>query len=140
MGAGRAHPFVLVVDVGRGIEGALPSARPVERAGPPLSVDLPDVAGDNFIARRRAIAVLGKQAAGEAVEVTPGQQELIDRWVERLEIPTERMNALANARAETLRDELSSRTGIEAERIFIAEPIVPDRPGIEVKISSHVAD
>jgi hypothetical protein len=101
--------------------------------------DLPDVAGDNFIARRRAIAVLRKQAAGEAVEVAPGQQVLIDRWVERLEIPTERMNALANARAETLRDELAGRTGIEADRIFISEPLVPERPGIEVEISSREA-
>ena len=134
----RAHPGLTVNLHGRAgedDEDLVARAILLERAA--TGNDLPDVAGDNFIARRRAIGVLEKQAAGEEVEVGAGQQALIDRWVERLVIPPERMQALGNSRAETLQGELSGRTGIDAERIFIGEPVVPGSPGIEVELGSR---
>src|ERR1700739_2166087 len=44
--ARRAHPLVFVVDLGRRIESPLQPARPIERGGTPLAVDLPVRFGD----------------------------------------------------------------------------------------------
>src|SRR5258705_7510444 len=44
--AGRAHAFVLVVDVGRCAERLLEAARAIERRRPPQAIDVTDLVGD----------------------------------------------------------------------------------------------
>ena len=52
VGASRAHPLVLVEDLGRGVEGALEPAGPHQRAGPPQPQHVEDPAGDVHVALR----------------------------------------------------------------------------------------
>ena len=90
----------------------------VERAG--QGEALPDLEGAGFFARRRLFGALEKRARGDAVELSTDDQALLARYVGGLEVPAERMTALAQKRAETVRDALVTQKGVAAARLELA--------------------
>ena len=89
----------------------------IERVGGGES--LPDLEGAGFFARRRLFGALEKRARGDAAELSPDDQALLARYVEKQVVPAERMTALARQRAEKVRDALVSQNGVEATRLQV---------------------
>jgi hypothetical protein len=91
--------------------------------------DLPQVEDAGFLARRRVAGALASRGRGESEELSPEDQALLERYKTALQIPPERLAALARRRAEVVRDALASH-GIDARRLEIAEPGEADAPGV----------
>jgi hypothetical protein len=91
--------------------------------------DLPQVEDAGFLARRRVAGALASRGRGESEELSPEDQALLERYKTALQIPPERLAALARRRAEVVRDALASH-GIDARRLELAEPGEADAPGV----------
>jgi hypothetical protein len=95
--------------------------------------DLPQVEDAGFLARRRVAGALAARGRAEAEELSPEDQALLERYKAALQIPPERMAALARRRAEAVRDVLGSAHGIDARRLELAEPGGEGAPGVIVE-------
>ncbi|HET6304778.1 MAG TPA: DUF748 domain-containing protein, partial [Myxococcota bacterium] len=95
--------------------------------------DLPQVEDAGFLARRRVAGALASRGRGESEELSPEDQTLLARYKAAVQIPPQRMAALARRRAELVRDSLASAHGIDARRLEIAEPSEADAPGVLVE-------
>jgi hypothetical protein len=95
--------------------------------------DLPQVEDTGFLARRRVAGALASRGRGESEELSPEDQALLARYKAAVEIPPERMAALARRRAEGVRDALVSTHAIDARRLEIAEPGEAGSPGVLVE-------
>ncbi len=103
----------------------------VERAT--AGEDLPQVEDAGFLARRRVAGALASRGRGESEELSPEDQALLERYKAAVQIPPERLAALARRRAEVVRDALASAHGIDARRLELAEPAEADAPGVLVE-------
>jgi hypothetical protein len=93
--------------------------------------------GAGFLARRRITGALGRQARGEADELDPEDQSLLDRYVAAVEVPPERFEALARVRAEHARELAVAEHGLDADRLVLGEPAEPGDPGVVVELTAH---
>jgi len=96
---------------------------------------LPDVEGSNILSRRRIGQALDRRAAGEATGLDPDDQALYDRIVATVEVPDERLAALARSRAEAVRDALVAK-GVPAPRLEVGEPAAQADPGVVIGFKS----
>jgi hypothetical protein len=86
---GRAHALVLVVNVRRRIQRLLQPARPEERRGPPLRVQLPHFAGNLDLPLRltscriRLMGNSGARSSGRAVAAFRDAAAAPSAWADR---------------------------------------------------------
>jgi hypothetical protein len=75
-----------------------------------------------FLQRRRLRGALEDRAEGGDGELGREDREALERWVDSVEVPDERREQLANARAEAVRDALVRKHRVDADRVQLGEP------------------
>lgn len=95
--------------------------------------DLEDGAG--FLQRRRLTGALEDRGRGEPGELDAEDAAMLDRYVAAIEVPDERLTALARARAESVRDIAVSEYGVEPSHLIVAEAAPPGPPGILLELT-----
>jgi hypothetical protein len=95
---------------------------------------LPDVEDAGLLARRRVASALRARGRGEPGELDDGDRALLGRYVAVVEVPPERLAALARLRAETVRDALVA-DGVDAARLTVGETGSGD-PGVLLELTS----
>ncbi|MFN2375673.1 MAG: DUF748 domain-containing protein [Candidatus Binatia bacterium] len=95
---------------------------------------LPDLEDSGFLARRRiGQALLARDKAAtkkaEVPTLSAEDQALYDRYLAAVEIPAARLDALAAARAEQVRDQLQARK-VDPGRVAIGEREAAGDPGV----------
>ncbi len=97
---------------------------------------LPDLDGAGFLARRRLGRELlarspraSEKTRRDAEPVSPEDQALLDRYIDAVEIPADRLDALARARAGAVRDLLVARE-IPAARVELGPREADGPPGV----------
>jgi hypothetical protein len=101
--------------------------------------DLPELGDDDapgFVARRRIRSALGKRAAGEQARLSPEDRAGLERYLEAVEVPGERYDALARARAEGVRAALLATERVDAARIELAGGHDPGAPGVVLSFTA----
>jgi hypothetical protein len=83
--------------------------------------------------RKRVRAAIEARSRGESAPLDPEDEALLERWVEAVEVPATRRDALGLARAEALRDALAG-AGVAPDRIALDEPGGGD-PGVAVELA-----
>lgn len=87
-----------------------------------------------FLQRRRLRGALKERAEGGAGRLEAEDREALDRWIAAVEVPDERREQLALARAEAVRDILASEHGVDRERVQIGDP-TEGAPGVIVGLA-----
>ncbi|HYC54893.1 MAG TPA: DUF748 domain-containing protein [Candidatus Binatia bacterium] len=97
--------------------------------------DLPEVEGAGFLARRRIGQAIDKRAKGKVAELSDEDQALYQRYIAAVEVPKERFDALATARAERVRALLLEK-GVAEKRVSIGHIEPAGAPGIVLGFQS----
>jgi len=135
----RSRPLLAIELAGR----SGPADRPVlaeriaiERAvaGEPL----PEVEGAGFLARRRVAEALRARGRGEAEELSAEDGALLARTVAAVEVPAERLQALARERAAGVQAQLVGEHALDAARVELAEPAAEGEPGVTIELVARV--
>lgn len=87
-----------------------------------------------FLQRRRLRGALKERAEGGAGQLEAEDREALDRWVAAVEVPDERREQLALARAEAVRDVLVSDHRVDRARVRIGDP-TEGAPGVVVGLA-----
>jgi hypothetical protein len=99
----------------------------------------PDLDGLGFFQRRRLVRALEERAAGGAPGLDAGDAATLERWIAAVEVPTDRVAALAGSRAEALRARLVADHGVPDARISLAAAAEPGDPGVVVTLAAAPA-
>jgi hypothetical protein len=135
----RSRPLLALELAGR----SGPADRPVlaeriaiERAtaGEPL----PEVEGAGFLARRRVAEALRARGRGEAEELSAEDEALLASTVAAVEVPGERLQALARERASGVQAQLVAEHGVDAARVQVTEPASEGEPGVAIELVARV--
>jgi hypothetical protein len=100
---------------------------------------LPEFEGAGFFARRRLASALRERAEGSAGVLEPADEALLSRYVEAQDVPIERHEALAQARAQSMVDALTS-AGAAAGALTIGAPERADAPGVVIDLGLRARD
>jgi hypothetical protein len=84
---------------------------------------LPPLEGVGFFARRRITGALEERGRGKEGRLDGEDAQALERWVAGVEVPAERLSALARARAEQLRERLVREHSADAARLLVADPL-----------------
>jgi hypothetical protein len=99
---------------------------------------LPDLAeGPGFLTRRRITGALAARGRGEAGALDADDQAWLDRYVQAEDVPSARMAALAQKRAEDVRDAIAAQPGVDAARITVSDPAPDGAPGVVVELAAR---
>lgn len=99
---------------------------------------LPEVAGAGFFEKHRIGSVLSKRAKGKDVAISDKDKALYDRYVAAVQIPDERLNALAKDRAGKARDMLVAK-GIKPTSITVGEREADGDAGVVISFGKQGA-
>ena len=75
-------------------------------------------------------------AEGEAGELDPEDEAMLQRYVAAVPVPDERLAALANARAEAVREIATRDFGVAPEKLEIGEPAPTGDPGVVLELAA----
>jgi hypothetical protein len=100
-------------------------------------VDLPEVEDAGFFARRRVRGALSKPVDGHAGPLEPDDAALLGRYVAATEVPPERFDALARARADAVAAALAAVHGVEPERVRVSDETRSEAPGVEIAFEAR---
>lgn len=98
--------------------------------------DFPDLEDAGFFARRRVEQALRERAADRPGELAAEDEALLERYVAAQPVPRERELALAQARAESVREELIA-IGAPPASLRIEEPQRGDTPGVMLVLAQR---
>ncbi|MBE2204999.1 MAG: DUF748 domain-containing protein [Chthoniobacterales bacterium] len=96
---------------------------------------LPEVSDAGFLARRRIQHYLAKRGKGAEATLEDKDRPLFDRYVAATEIPADRLDALANQRAERVRALLVARK-IAPSRLTIGKPETGGEAGVGISFQA----
>jgi hypothetical protein len=122
-------------------------AGPADRAGVAERIlleqaragDPPELQGLGFFQRRRLVRALEARAAGDAPELDPEDATALERWIAAVEVPPDRLAALAGSRAEALRARLVADHGVPESHVSIGPPADAGEPGVVVTLAAAPA-
>jgi len=100
--------------------------------------ELPPVSA-GFLQRRRLLGALEDWDQGEPSaldELDAEDAEVLARWAGAVEVPEQRRLALAQARAELVRERLAQEHGVDPSRLRIGEPLSGD-PAVVVQLAAE---
>jgi hypothetical protein len=100
---------------------------------------LPEREGVGFFARRRLSSALRERASGGAGALEPADEALLSRYVETQDVPIERYEALANARAQSVVDALIS-AGARADSLTVGAPARAHTPAVVIDLGLRARD
>ncbi|RIL06384.1 MAG: hypothetical protein DCC71_06945 [Proteobacteria bacterium] len=92
---------------------------------------LPELEDAGFFERRRIGQALSARVAGEDAPLEGEDQALYERYVAAVQVPDERLAALATQRAEHVRERLVAK-GVPAQRVAVAGVASEGEPGVVV--------
>jgi len=95
---------------------------------------LPPLEGAGFFARRRLTSALRERAEGGEGRLDAADEALLSRYVAAQQVPKERYEALATARAQSIVDALSA-AGAPAGALTVGPPGSADAPGVVVELA-----
>jgi hypothetical protein len=95
--------------------------------------------GAGFFARRRIEGALEERAQGGEGELEPEDEALLERYVAAVQVPEERLAALARERAQAVRDAAVADFGVAPERLAIGEPAPSGDPGVVLELATAEA-
>jgi hypothetical protein len=101
----------------------------VERVG--QGKGLPELDGAGFLARLRIKQVLSRRSKGKPASVSAEDQPLFNRYLAAVEIPEDRLDALAKLRAEKLREMLVAK-GVHAGRLSVGSREAVGEAGVVI--------
>ena len=116
-----------------------PTARRMLREAAVAGDDLPDLEEVGFFERRRIGAALRERAGGGTAELSPEDEAILDRYVAATDVPETRLRALAEARAQSIRQSLLER-GTPPAAITLASPRRADRAGVSIGFAARADD
>jgi hypothetical protein len=96
--------------------------------------EIPEGAG--FLARRRIAHALEARARGEEGPLDPEDQAHLDRYVAAVQVPDERLAALARARSEAVKAAAVSDFGVDPGRLAIGDPAPAGDPGVVLELAA----
>jgi len=94
---------------------------------------LPEIEGAGFFARRRLAGALRERAEDGPGALSPEDEALLERYVGAQDVPVDRYEALARARAQSLLDALVS-AGAPAGALTIGQPQTAEGPGVVIDL------
>jgi hypothetical protein len=97
--------------------------------------ELPPLEDVGFFARRRIQNALVARARGESGELEPEDQRTLERWIAAVKVPEARRQALAQARATRLRQELVRAHEADPRRLSVGEP-EPGTPAVVLELGA----
>jgi hypothetical protein len=97
--------------------------------------DLPKIEDAGLLARRRVAGALRARGRGEPGELEEQDQALLTRYAAAVEVPSTKLAALAQRRAEAVRDALVTE-GVDAARLKLGEAIASGDPGVLLELQS----
>jgi hypothetical protein len=100
---------------------------------------LPELEGAGLFARRRLSSALRERAKGGAGPLEPADEALLSRYLEAQDVPIERHEALAQARAQSVVDALIS-AGATAGSLTVGAPERADTPGVVIDLGLRARD
>jgi len=96
---------------------------------------LPSVKDSGFLARRRVVEALARKAKGKAPGLSAEDQALYERYVAAVQVPPERMRALATSRAQRVRALLIEKQ-VADNRIHVGEPEAEGAPAVVIGLKT----
>jgi len=100
---------------------------------------LPALQGAGFFARRRLASALRERAEGGEGRLDADDEALLARYADVQQVPTQRYDALATARAQTVASALSA-AGAPQGALTIGPPETADTPGVVVELALRAPD
>jgi len=94
---------------------------------------LPELHDAGFLARRRIAGYFSRIGRGESATLDAKDEALVGRFVEATEVTGDRVAALAERRAEKLRDLLVAR-GLPTARILMEKPVTTGKPAVALDL------
>ncbi|MCL4684906.1 AsmA family protein [Myxococcota bacterium] len=91
--------------------------------------------GAGFLQRRRLTGALEKRGRGEPGELDPDDAAMLERYVAAVDVPDERLTALARARAEAVREIATSEYGVAPSHLLVADPAPPGPPAVLLELT-----
>lgn len=92
--------------------------------------------GAGLLARRRLSGAIRERAAGGEGALDPEDEALLGRYLAAVEVPEERLAALARARAEAVEAAAVSEYGVDPERLSVGDPAPPGEPGVLLELAA----
>ena len=84
--------------------------------------DVPPAPDAGFLQQRRLRAALRERAAGGPGALEADDRAALERWIAAVDVPEERLDDLADARAAAVRDRLVDAHGADPNRIVLRAP------------------
>lgn len=126
------HPDMKIVLRGRiGAEDHPILAEDILREHVQAGQKMPEVSDSGFLARRRIHQYLIRRARGKTAALEEKDRSLFERYLKAVEIPEERLNALARQRAERVRDQLVAK-GAKPGSLSVESRGADGEAGVEV--------
>jgi hypothetical protein len=97
--------------------------------------DLPELEGAGLLARRRVANALRERGRGEPGALEEQDRALLARYAATVEVPEARLAALAQRRAETVREALLAED-VEEDRLSVGEAAASGDPGVLLELQS----
>ncbi len=97
--------------------------------------DEPPLPDSGWLQRRRLRDALRERSEGGTPELDAEDSAALERWIASVEVPPDRLTALARARAEGLQQRLAREHGVDAGRISLGEPGTGE-PAIALEIAA----
>ncbi len=99
--------------------------------------DLPELdEGAGLIGRQQIKSALKKRAKGGEGELSPENEAFLQRYFDASEVPDERYDRLARARADSIRGWLVDKQGVNPARVLVADEPKRGDPGIVLDLES----
>ncbi len=91
--------------------------------------------GAGFLQRRRLTGALEDRGRGEPGELDAEDAAMLERYIAAVDVPDERLAALARARAEAVREIAVSDYGVAATHLLVADAAPPGPPGVLLELT-----
>jgi hypothetical protein len=100
--------------------------------------NFPEIPDTGFLARRRILAALRDRAKGEDGALRREDEALLERYVAAQDVSMSRFQALAEARAESLRAALLE-FGAQPEAVSVGTSTASELPSVSIELDSRQA-
>ncbi len=91
--------------------------------------------GAGFLQRRRLTGALEERGRGEPGELDAEDAAMLERYIAAIDVPDERLTALARARAESVRAIATAEYGAPSTHLLAADPAPPGAPGVLLELT-----
>lgn len=92
--------------------------------------------GAGFLQRRRLTGALEDRGRGEPDELDAEDAAMLERYIAAVDVPDERLTALARTRAEAVREVAVSDYGVAPTHLIVSDAAPPGAPGVLLELTA----